>query len=70
MSNEKITVDITGMTCDHCAATIKKFLGTLPGINAEVSYQNSNAIIEITENTPVDKIIETIKSAGFKAVQR
>ncbi len=70
MSNKKITLEITGMTCDHCAATIKKFLSTLPGINADVSFQNKEAIIAINDDTSVDIIITTIETAGFKAIQK
>lgn len=70
MSTEKITLDITGMTCDNCAANIKKILSTLPGITAEISFQKGEALIEINDNTPINKITETIKLAGFEATQR
>ena len=70
MSSETINLEITGMTCGNCAATIKKFLGTLPGINADVSFENSEAVIEISDETTIETIIKTVEMAGFKAVQR
>jgi len=70
MSSENIKLEITGMTCGNCAATIKKFLGTLQGIKAEVSFEKSEAVIEISDDTTIETIINTVEMAGFKAVQK
>jgi mercuric reductase len=40
MKTENIKIDITGMTCDHCATSIEKLLSKKEGITeAKVSYQ-------------------------------
>ncbi len=70
MKSKSIILDIAGMTCDHCATTIKESIGALPGVKADVSFQNNEAIVDISDGTTIDKIIETIGSAGFEAQQR
>ncbi len=41
-----ITLNITGMTCGHCASAIEQALNTLPGVRATVSYGEGIAAVE------------------------
>ncbi len=44
---EKIEIDISGMTCGHCAASITKELSAVPGTEVlEVNHQTGKAIIK------------------------
>ncbi|HVA99422.1 MAG TPA: FAD-dependent oxidoreductase, partial [Bacteroidia bacterium] len=43
MNKENIKLDITGMTCDHCATSIEKLLSKNEGVTeAKVSYPNAS----------------------------
>jgi copper chaperone CopZ len=37
------TLQITGMTCDHCVRTVENSLNALPGVKARVSYVQGQA---------------------------
>ncbi len=62
MKEEKIKLEITGMTCDHCATGIEKMLLQNEGVKeANVSYQNSNCECSFdSSKTNKEEIIQTI----------
>lgn len=62
MKEEKIKLEITGMTCDHCATGIEKMLSQNEGIKeANVSYQNENCECSFDPSkTSKEEIIQTI----------
>ncbi|MVF23082.1 heavy metal-binding protein [Methylocaldum sp. BRCS4] len=62
-----ITLRITGMTCDHCAADLKNTLNALPGVKAEVSYGEGVARVEAREEIGVERLLETVKAKGYGA---
>lgn len=44
------TLNIQGMMCGHCEATVKKALEALPGVaGAEVSHEKGTAVVSLTE---------------------
>ncbi len=61
------TLRITGMTCDHCARTAEDALNALPGVWAEVSYEEGIARVKAPSDVRVERLIERIESKGFKA---
>ena len=62
MKEEKIKLEIIGMTCDHCATGIEKMLSQNEGIKeANVSYQNGNCECSFDPSkTSKEEIIQTI----------
>ncbi len=58
---------ITGMTCDHCARTAEDALNALPGVWAEVSYEEGIARVSTPAEVGIERLIERIESKGFKA---
>jgi len=64
------TLDITGMTCASCAASIESVLRALPGITAaSVNLASAKARVEYApERIGVQAIIARIGKAGFGAV--
>ena len=60
----KKTVNIEGMMCKHCVKRVEDALKDL-GVNATVSLENSNAIINDTAITD-EQIIETITELGYE----
>lgn len=70
MKEEKLSLEITGMTCDHCAISIEKLLAKKKGIvSKKVSHAESNG--EITFNEAViskEEIINAInETTNYKA---
>lgn len=62
MTKETIKLDITGMTCDHCATGIEKLLSKNDGVTeAKVSYKNGSCECSFDPSkTSKEAIINTI----------
>ncbi|HOB34441.1 MAG: heavy-metal-associated domain-containing protein [Firmicutes bacterium] len=66
----KLTIKIEGMSCQHCKMALEKAIGQLEGVNSvEVDLEAGTASIEVANADLQDKIIETIKEAGYTPVQ-
>jgi len=61
------TLHITGMTCDHCARGIETALNTLPGAQAQVSYDDALARIEAGSDLKVEQLIAAVTAKGYGA---
>ncbi len=66
-----VKLDIEGMTCGSCAASVKTALGKLVGVrNVRISFEGKGGTVEL-DATKVDeaRIVEVVNKAGFKAQQ-
>ncbi|MGH8590054.1 MAG: heavy-metal-associated domain-containing protein [Gammaproteobacteria bacterium] len=61
------TLHITGMTCDHCARTAEDALNALPGVTAQVSYEEGIAQVMAPKDVAIERLIERVEAKGFKA---
>ncbi|VAX07383.1 hypothetical protein MNBD_GAMMA25-2659 [hydrothermal vent metagenome] len=52
---------ISGMTCDFCAAKIKKTLEASPGIKAGIFFDNGLAILESSDSINESVIMKSIQ---------
>ncbi len=67
-TTKEITVKVTGMSCSHCEATVKRNLETIEGItNVEADNRNQKVKISGT-NIDLEKVKETINGLGYKFV--
>ncbi|KAJ3291094.1 serine/threonine protein kinase Ran1 [Rhizoclosmatium sp. JEL0117] len=69
-SNLAITkLDVTGMTCASCVASIERIVGGLEGVTSvSVSLLTNRAVIQHdTKKTGARQLISTINDAGFNA---
>ena len=65
---EETLLAIDGMTCSHCAATVKRGLEELPGVDtANVSLADGKAIVRGRGND-IDLLRKTIADLGYKIV--
>ncbi|MBX9872140.1 MAG: mercury(II) reductase [Burkholderiaceae bacterium] len=65
--NEHI-LHITGMTCDHCAASVKQALLAVASVSrAEVSYPDATAHVEVAAGTPVSVLLDAVRVKGYGA---
>ncbi|AND43005.1 heavy metal translocating P-type ATPase (plasmid) [Cytobacillus firmus] len=69
VQEEKVQLDIIGMTCAACATRVEKGLKKVEGItSATVNLATEKAIIEfIPGNTNIEQIIAAIKKVGYDA---
>ena len=61
-------LDITGMTCESCAAHIKHTLEQVPGVrSAEVSYAEGSARVALDAGISPDALIAAVTGLGYRA---
>ncbi len=62
---------VTGMTCDSCAAHVRKALESIPGVReARVSYPEATAWVTLEGDTPVEALTEAVAKSGYGAQPR
>ena len=61
--------EVTGMTCSACSATVEKHIKKLEGVDSvNVNLLGNSMIVSFDEKKlNEDKIIETVKNAGYSA---
>ncbi|WP_048987262.1 mercury(II) reductase [Burkholderia cenocepacia] len=63
-----IELNITGMTCDSCAAHVKAALEQEPGVRvATVSYPKARAEVEIEPHVTVEALTAAVARVGYRA---
>ena len=61
-------LSVTGMTCDHCAASVQQALLSVAGVSrAEVSYSAGTARVETATDTPVSALLDAVRAKGYGA---
>lgn len=63
-----VKVQITGMTCDHCAQSAQDALNALDGVTASVSYEQGLASIETQGTVDTSQLLKAIESKGYAAI--
>lgn len=59
---------VTGMTCDHCAASVTQALLSVAGVSrAEVSYAAGTAQIETASDVPTSALLDAVRTKGYGA---
>ncbi|MBU3692339.1 MAG: heavy metal translocating P-type ATPase [Candidatus Nanopelagicaceae bacterium] len=69
-SLEQIDLNISGMTCSSCVATVEKSLNKVPGAKATVNLATETAHILVPEGTSPKSLIEAVTKAGYTAKLR
>ena len=64
---EKITLSVTGMSCQGCADSLARLFDKEPGISSvSVSYEKSSAELEVDAATvEQSRLSEIVEKAGF-----
>ena len=66
-SMEKI-LNVEGMSCNHCTATVKKALEGLDGVKeADVSLEEKNAKVELDKDVADEALVKAVEDAGYTA---
>ncbi len=66
---EEITLDVQGMTCDHCAMHVTKALRLIPGVkDVDVpGWESAQAIVRATRDVSSESLVSAVKGAGYGA---
>jgi mercuric transport protein len=67
MEQERVALAITGMTCGHCVAAVKKALAAVPGVEAvEVTLSPPRAAVAYdSSRTTVDMLTKATEGEGY-----
>ncbi|QLG27544.1 copper-translocating P-type ATPase [Halorarum halophilum] len=66
---DRVTIEIRGMTCANCSATIEDALADLEGVSADVNYATDEATVEYDpERTPLAAVFDAIEGAGYEPI--
>ncbi|OBB37741.1 MULTISPECIES: heavy-metal-associated domain-containing protein [unclassified Mycobacterium] len=61
------TVTVTGMTCGHCAASVREELGEIPGVQAvDVDVASGAVTIDSVAPVEADAIRSAVEEAGYR----
>lgn len=64
---ETQTLNVQGMSCNHCVKAVEENVGQLDGV-ASVTVHLSDALVDVEfdqAKAPLTKIIETIEDQGY-----
>ncbi len=65
----KKIISVEGMSCEHCAASVKAALEKLDGVkSAKVDLKKKTATVKLTENVADDVLKSAVTEAGFTPV--
>ena len=65
-----LELHITGMTCEHCAQTVAQALNALPGVRADVSYDDALARVQTAEPVAAEQLMKAVQAKGYGASLR
>ncbi len=65
----ELTIEVRGMTCDHCERSVAKALQSVPGVQEvlEVSHTDARARVVAGPEATADRIERAVTKAGYHA---
>lgn len=66
-SNHTVNINISGMTCEGCAAGLAERLKAIPTVKAaSVDYKAKRAVVIVPADTSIDPVLEAVRAEGFE----
>ena len=68
--NQKVTLQIEGMSCQHCVQTVTEALKSLAGVRSvKVDLSQDQAVVKFAaKHVEVSQMEDTVNQAGFQFV--
>jgi mercuric ion binding protein len=64
-AEQKVVLEIEGMTCNLCTLAVKKSLSGIVGVkDAEISYKEKKAWLTVDESVTDETLAEAVQKAG------
>jgi copper chaperone len=61
------TVTVTGMSCGHCATSVREEIGDIPGVHAvDVDLASGNVTIDSDSAVEATAIRTAVEDAGYR----
>ncbi|HHU73302.1 MAG TPA: heavy-metal-associated domain-containing protein [Clostridiales bacterium] len=64
----KKIIEIHGMSCEHCQASVEKALNAIDGVKAKVELKKNRAVINLTKEIQDQTLRDAVTEAGFEVV--
>lgn len=65
----KETLNIEGMTCDHCVHHVTEALEGVAGVkSAKVSLKKKTAVVKFDDSVKLSELSEAVAKAGYQVV--
>jgi copper chaperone len=62
-----VTVTVTGMTCGHCAASVREEVGSIPDVTAvDVDLASGKVTIDSERGVEADAVKSAVEEAGYE----
>jgi copper chaperone len=63
----KVSVAVTGMSCGHCASSVREEVGSIPGVTAvDVDLASGTVTIDSERQVGADAIKSAVEEAGYR----
>ncbi|MDV7242019.1 MULTISPECIES: heavy metal-associated domain-containing protein [Rhodococcus] len=60
------TVIVTGMTCNHCVASVSEEIGAIPGVTSvDVDLATGKVVIDSTTDLDPRAVSDAVEEAGY-----
>jgi copper chaperone CopZ len=67
--NMKTSLNIEGLSCEHCVKHLKETLKEVAGVKrADVSLKAKNAVVDHADSVTLDTLKAAVVEAGFEVV--
>ena len=64
------TFAVSGMTCEHCAASVREEVGEVPGVRTvEVDLGRGSVRVSSDGMVDVDQVAAAVHTAGYELVR-
>lgn len=65
---KKVVLNVEGMSCGHCSATVQKALEALENVmEVNVDLEGKKAYFATDDDSAVQKAVDAVSQAGYKA---
>jgi copper chaperone len=62
-----VTVTVTGMSCGHCASSVREEVGGIPGVTAvDIDMASGKVIIDSDRQVDAAAIKSAVEEAGYQ----
>ena len=68
MNNNKVSLNVEGMSCGHCSGMVQKTLEGIEGLShISVDLDGKKAYFETADDNLIEKAVKEVTEAGYKA---
>jgi copper chaperone len=62
-----VSITVTGMTCGHCATSVREEVGSIPGVTAvDVDLPSGKVTIDSEQRVEPEAIKGAVEEAGYE----